>query len=95
MSDFDDSLAEWRAREEHENAAILLQDSALLKYAGLWRSAMVRRVSDSPADGSWLALWDCVEVNIAELADMADETTNRTKFQVRHHERHAHPYCTN
>jgi DNA polymerase III sliding clamp (beta) subunit (PCNA family) len=69
MTPFFEILAAWREREEHENAAILLQDASLLKYAGLWRSSMVRLVNEVPADSSWLALWDCVEVNIAELAD--------------------------
>lgn len=83
MSGFDDSLEQWKAREEHADALILLQDHALLKYAGLWRAALLQRVSSTPMDGGWGDLWECVTVDYKLLADMADETENRARFQVR------------
>lgn len=83
MSEFDNSLEDWKEREEHADALILLQDHALLKYAGLWRASMLERVSSYPIDSSWGDLWDCVTVDYKLLADMADETENRARFQVR------------
>ncbi len=83
MSEFEDSLEQWKAREEHADALILLQDHALLKYAGLWRAALLTRVSSYPIDSIWGDLWDCVTVDYKLLADMADETENRARFQVR------------
>lgn len=83
MNDFDDLLETWRNREEHSDALILLQDNPLLKYAGLWRVGMVQRTSNLPLGTSWPDLWECVKVDYELLADMADETEARAKFQVR------------
>lgn len=83
MNDFDDLLQDWRDREEHADALILLQDNPLLKYAGLWRAAMVQRISNYPLGRNWSDLWECVSVDYAMLADMADDTEPRAKFQVR------------
>lgn len=87
MTEFDQSFSEcleaWKAREEHADALILLQDNALLKYAGLWRKSMITGVSSSCIDSGWPALWYCVTVDYKMLADMADETENRARFQVR------------
>ena len=83
MSVFEDSLYDWKAREEHADALILLQDHQLLKYAGLWRPTLLQRVDDWPMDGSWSELWACVSVNYKLLADIADETENRARFQIR------------
>lgn len=83
MTDFDESLEAWKEREEHADALILLQDNMLLKYAGLWRSAMVMRVSSYPIDSGWSELWECVTVDYKMLADMADETEARARFQLR------------
>ena len=83
MSYFDDCLEDWKAREEHSDALILLQDHALLKYAGLWRASMLTKVSSYPIDSGWRDLWDCVSVDYKLLADMADETENRARFQIR------------
>lgn len=83
MNDFDDLLQDWRDREEHADALILLQDNPLLKYAGLWRAAMVQRISNYPLGRNWSDLWECVSVDYALLADMADDTEPRAKFQIR------------
>ena len=83
MTDFDDCLEDWKAREEHSDALILLQDHALLKYAGLWRASMLTGASSYPIDSGWRDLWDCVSVDYKLLADMADETENRARFQIR------------
>jgi hypothetical protein len=83
MSDFNDCLEDWKARERHDDALILLQDNSLLKFAGLWRASLVTRVNSYVFDSEWLALWECVTINYAEFADLADETENRTRFQVR------------
>lgn len=83
MTDFEESLEAWKAREEHADALILLQDNALLKYAGLWRKAMVTSVSSYPIDSGWRSLWECVTVDYQLLADMADETEGRARFQLR------------
>ncbi|UUZ68095.1 hypothetical protein LP416_27910 [Polaromonas sp. P2-4] len=64
-------------REEHADALILLQDHQLLKYAGLWRTSMLTRVSSYPIDSGWRELWECVTLDYKLLADMADETENR------------------
>lgn len=80
---FEHVLEDWRDREEHADALILLQDNPLLKYAGLWRSGMVQRVSEYACGSTWAELWDCVTVDYELLADMADETEARAKFQVR------------
>lgn len=82
MIAFDDSLYAWKEREETADVLILLQDNPLLKYAGLWRASMVRRMFN-PFDGTWAALWECVDVDYAMLADMADDTEARARFQVR------------
>lgn len=83
MSEFDNSLEDWKGREDHADAMILLHDQQLLKYAGLWRSSMRTSVSSYPIDSSWFELWECVDVNYKRLADMADEPENRARFQIR------------
>lgn len=83
MNEFDDLLQEWRDREEHEAALVLLEDRQLLLFCALWRATLVERISVYPLGRSWHDLWDCVLVNDRELADMADSTPERTKFQVR------------
>jgi hypothetical protein len=83
MSDFNDCLDDWKARERHDDALILLQDHNLLKFAGLWRASLVTCVSSYVLDSEWSGLWECVTVNYTDYADLADETENRTRFQVR------------
>ncbi|MDP2369321.1 hypothetical protein [Rhodoferax sp.] len=83
MSSFDDLLQDWRDREEHESAMLLLADTELLVFCALWRAAMLQRVDSYPLGTSWSDLWDCVTVNYQLLADMADSTPERTRFQVR------------
>lgn len=80
---FEDVLQDWKDQEENADALILLQDNPLLKYAGLWRAGMVQRVQHDAFGSSWGYLWDCVTVDYKLLADMADETENRARFQVR------------
>ena len=80
---FDELLEDWKARERHDDALILLQDHNLLKFAGLWRASLVTRVSSYGSDCSWPGLWENVTVNYTDYADLADETENRTRFQVR------------
>lgn len=83
MNDFDDVLEAWRDREEHEAALVLLEDRQLLLFCALWRATMVERIGIHPRGGAWLDLWECVTVHYQLLADMADSTPERTKFQVR------------
>ena len=83
MGVFEDNLYDWKAREEHAGALFLLQDHQLLKCAGLWRPTLLQRVDDWPMDGSCSELWACVSLNFKLLADMADETENRARFQLR------------
>lgn len=82
MAEFDDVLADWKDREKHDDALILLLDNALLKYAGLWRASALTRVSSFVFGSDWPSLWECVTVNYKHLADLADDTEARTRFQV-------------
>lgn len=80
---FVDLLQDWKEREEHADAAILLQDNPLLKYAGLWRKSLITSVDSYPINSSWNELWECVTVDYELLADLADDTEARARFQVR------------
>lgn len=82
MSDFHDQVEFFREQEKHEDAMVLLMDHPLLKVTGLWRASMVTTLHSYVFDSSWKALWQCVEVDYQALADLADETENRIKFQV-------------
>lgn len=83
MNDFDDALQSWKDREDHADAMILLADNPLLKYAALWRKSMLRQTSSYPFGDTWPELWACVEIDYKLLADMADDTENRARFQIR------------
>lgn len=82
MPAFDDVLYDWKLREAPEDVFLILDDRPLLRYAGLWRPGLVRRACN-PFDSDWNGLWDCVVIDFERLADMADETTARARFQVR------------
>ena len=83
MSDFEYGLADFKAYEAQTDAAILLQDTQLLKYAALWKPSMVQRLTETPIGVTLPDYWDCVQVNYKHIADMADEPENRARFQVR------------
>lgn len=80
--DFHDCVQSFRDNEKHEDALVLVMDRPLLKMAGLWRASMLKSTSSYVIGSDWSELWDCVVIDYRALADLADETENRTKFQV-------------
>ncbi len=83
MTEFDYQIEFFKEREKDDDSLILLMDDPLLKMAGLWRASMVKRLHHYPIDSNWRSLWDCVEIDYLGLSELADETENRTKFQIR------------
>jgi hypothetical protein len=81
MSDFNDCLDDWKARERHDDALILLQDHNLLKFAGLWRASLVTCVSSYVLDSEWSGLWECVTVNYTDYADLAMRQRTEPDFR--------------
>lgn len=82
MGDFDYTLSGFRESEDHEAALQLLMDKALMRYCGLWRPTLLRRVHSYPLGDEWNDLWDCVEVDYKRLAELADEPEGRARFQI-------------
>lgn len=64
---------QWRAREEKEVAAIVLQDKDLQRLLAVWPSASVGPGDFSALDDArsdWRALWRCVAVDEPALHEM-------------------------
>lgn len=84
---FDELLAQYKANPRRESAMLLLTDSRLLAYAVIFKQCPpVRRLVDDveaePVEASWAALWDCVKVDLAVIAMLADDELIKARKTV-------------
>lgn len=70
---FDELLAQYKTNPRRESAALLLSDPVLLKYCVIFKQVTVERISDEPAGATWGALWDCVALDLEQIALLADD----------------------
>lgn len=76
LSELHAACEHWRAREEKEVAAIVLQDKDLQRLLAVWPSVSVLPAKLDAigalelARNDWRALWQCVTVDEAQLYEM-------------------------
>lgn len=70
MSYFEATLDIHKEKFEPYRALIVLDDKALRRYVMCWGPQLVRRHNDYPIDTDMGALWACVTVDFAALADL-------------------------
>lgn len=66
-------LAAHKLQARKEDALVPLLDQALLMFAAVWPRVPLEPLGD-PAGDDWDALWACVQVDMAALAELADVT---------------------
>lgn len=83
---FDELLDRCKGQARKEDALVPVLDSDLLLFAAVWpRVPITRKPGDADGD-TWAALWACVDVDVAALAELVDvplpkaiRTLNRMK----------------
>ncbi len=80
--DFAELLDQYKANPRRESAALLLTDPILLKYCVIWKQVAVERVSEEPAEASWKALWACVQLDLEQIALLADDELVKARKTV-------------
>lgn len=67
---------------------LLLNDARLVSYAVIFKQCPPQRLVDAddveaePVEPSWEALWDCVRVDFAAIALLADDELVRAKKNI-------------
>lgn len=79
---FDELLEQYKAAPRRESAALLLTDPVLLKYCVIFKQVTVERLSDEPAAATWGALWDCVALDLDQIALLADDELVKARKSV-------------
>lgn len=85
---FDELLDQYKANPKRENTLILLQDAQLLGYAVIFKQCQPERKSagggelQEPSANTWAALWECVAVDYAAIALMANDELVKAKMMV-------------
>jgi hypothetical protein len=85
--DFDALLDQYKANPRRESAMLLLTDARLLAYAVIFKQCPPeRRMVDAepmePVAASWVALWDCVSVDLETIAMLADDELVKARKTV-------------
>ncbi len=79
---FDELLGPYKANPRRESAALLLSDPVLLKYCVIFKQVTVECISDVPAAATWGALWDCVALDLEQIALLADDELVKARKSV-------------
>ena len=83
--EFDELLRQYKDNPRRESCALLLTDPVLLKYCVIWLQVPLQQVTTSIAgESSWAALWDCVQVDVATIAMLADYVGYAERVLGRH-----------
>ena len=80
--DFEELLARYKDNPRRESTALLLTDPVLLKYCVIFKQVTVERLSDAPAAATWGALWDCVALDLEQIALLADDELVKARKSV-------------
>lgn len=84
---FDELLEQYKANPRRESALMLVSDERLLSYAVIFKQCppvrrLVEGVEAEPVEANWGALWDCVTVDCAALAMLADDELVKARKMV-------------
>lgn len=86
--DFAELLDQYKANPRRESVMLLLSDPRLIGYAVIMKQCPPERRKDElgldmePAEASWAALWDCVAVDYATVAMLADDELVKARKMV-------------
>lgn len=83
MNLFSEYVQDLGDRFPEGRALLVLDDKTLRRYVLCWGPALVRRLNDWPEDSQPATLWDCVEVNLDALADLAGDTLSDARARLR------------
>lgn len=79
---FDELLAHFKVQSRPEDAMVPILDPVLLMYAAAWQRVKIERTGE-PWNESWEGLWDCVYVDVGQLAMLMDVPENKAAAVLR------------
>lgn len=83
MNLFSEYVQDLGERFPEGRALLVLDDKTLRRYVLCWGPALIHRVNDWPEDSQPATLWDCVDVNLDALADLAGDTLADARARLR------------
>lgn len=81
--DFEELLAKYKDNPRRESTALLFTDPVLLKYCVIWKQVTVERNTNYVfGEPTWAALWECVTVDLNQIAMLADDELVKARKNI-------------